>query len=515
MEAFSTGPSRKALRSRPCSTYAGIPKVDVPVANIFWIESLLLPLKFSADRARAVQSTRSRVEASLLLQIPPRWIPRNPLALRRRPHNRRRHHIRRERPNRPSHHVRRTRARRHAKNCVPIKRCMRRINSPPIAVMRHLRHFRRFILGQLRVRRHHPNRRVRSLLRDNHAVSAANCRHRVAKPLPIFRPRASHNLPSPLVVNISYGIHRHQRRHHNSRIPHLDACRPNSRLHRKLRPEHFSNRRSRSRAHISFLHLVAGRRFARLISRFRRRPDFPVAHSQIKQNRRRHNRHHHRRPHAIPNSLLIQVAHHSRRSIEPKRAPAAQRQPINLLHRINRPQQIRLARSRRASAHIHASRRALLAQNHRASRWPPRLRPVPNLQSLHVRQTSRVSIRRSKLSRRCPTDRIRHQLSSGRASRHQRPSRRHRQRSTEFPSIHLLAHLFSFNSPARPPSPAPAPPNSLPPTPPAPSKSQSPPAAKFRSNASPSHTARPDPPQSPKKYSPSPRLRSSAANTAP
>ncbi len=94
--------------------------------------------------------------------------------------------------------------------------------------------------------------------------------------------------------------------------------------------------------------------------------------------------------------MLIEIPHHARRRVQSKCAAAGEQNRLHLLHGIDRIQQIRLARPGRRPAHIHASRRALLEQQHGATGRPARLGEVTHLDALHVGDAAgRICFRRA------------------------------------------------------------------------------------------------------------------------
>src|SRR5882762_9001050 len=125
---------------------------------------------------------------------------------------------------------------------------MDRVDRPRVAVMRHLCDLVHLRLGELCVRSHHADRSIRSIL-HHHAIAVHHRRHRIAIALAILTACTRYNLTRLRTHHIAHCIYRHQRTHHDPRVPDLRTRGPQPRLHRKLRPEHLSNRRTRTRAY--------------------------------------------------------------------------------------------------------------------------------------------------------------------------------------------------------------------------------------------------------------------------
>jgi len=248
--------------------------------------------------------------------------------------------------------------------------------------MRHLRALRRLRLRPIDVCRHHAQRRVFSRPSDRQSAFT-QVSSRVREPVAAFRQPARQNLARRRVDHVADRVHRRQRAHHQ--IARSDRSAPQPALHRALRAEQLSNRRPRARAHVALLDRVRRRRLRRSIARLCVRPNRPVAHVQVKQNRRRHDRHL-PAPRREPGFLFFEEPHHPVGRRQPERRSARQADPMHLLNRRLRPQQIRLARPRPAAAHVHPGHGARPSQNRRTPGRPPPRRPVPNLHPRHVRQ---------------------------------------------------------------------------------------------------------------------------------
>src|SRR5262249_24235611 len=65
--------------------------------------------------------------------------------------------------------------------------------------------------------------------------------------------------------------------------------------------------------------------------------------------------------------MLFQIAHHSRSGVESERAATRQDDRMDLLHGVDRVEQVGLARARSGAANINSADRALFAQDHRAA----------------------------------------------------------------------------------------------------------------------------------------------------
>ena len=288
-----------------------------------------------------------------------------------------RHDIRGERADHSRIHVGRNRARGERKNRVAVRGSMCGINRARVAVVRHLRDLGRLILVELRIGSHHADRRVGAVFAHDHLVAAANLLHGISKILTIFGPRPGDDLRGMRVVDVSHGVDRNHCGNHHPRVADVDAGCAESALHGVLWTKHFPDRRSRTCSDVPFRDLSGRRRHTSLIAGFSRRADFPVAaDAEVKQNGCGNDRHDDRWTHVVADPFSIEVAHDAGGGVETEGAAAAQRQAEDLLHRVNGTQQVCFTRSRSAATHVHAARRAFLAQDHGAAGGSPLIRKV-------------------------------------------------------------------------------------------------------------------------------------------
>jgi hypothetical protein len=122
------------------------------------------------------------------------------------------------------------------------------------------------------------------------------------------------------------------------------------------RASHLADRRPGTRAHRSLRNRAARRRLKRPHSRRRIGPDIGAANAQVEEHRRRNNRHA-RRSRVKADALIGQRAHDAVGGGQPKGAAARQHHRMHLGHHAARIEQIGLAGSGRAAAHIHRAKR--------------------------------------------------------------------------------------------------------------------------------------------------------------
>ena len=137
----------------------------------------------------------------------------------------------------------------------------------------------------------------------------------------------------------------------SSSAPRRRACRP-----------------SRRRPRRSCLPRGAGRRgFGRLVAAVGGRADLRVsADAEIEQDRGRHDRDA-RRPGGPADVVLLEPAHGAGGGVEAERAAAGEDDRVHLVDHVERVQQIRFARARRAAALRDAADRVAVDENHRAA----------------------------------------------------------------------------------------------------------------------------------------------------
>jgi len=195
-----------------------------------------------------------------------------------------------------------------------------RIDAPCQAIVRHLRN-----LGDLRfvesdIGRHHADGGV-GARRHLHQTAFADLAHRVQEARTIRLARAGDNFSAAGIRDIADGVYSDDGPHDDSCIANVNARGAKAGFHRLLGSEHFSNRRSRTRANIALFYFPGACALAGLVTGFGGRPDFRIAHSQVEQDRGG-NDGNDVRPHAKPLPVLFQISDHARSRIQPKRAAA-------------------------------------------------------------------------------------------------------------------------------------------------------------------------------------------------
>ena len=110
--------------------------------------------------------------------------------------------------------------------------------------------------------------------------------------------------------------------------------------------------------------------------------DRGIADPEIEQDRRRHDRHRHRaavrllRPDGDADAALVEPAHHAAGGVEAEGAAAGEQDGVHLLDRVERRQQLGLARAGRGAADVDAADRAALGEDDGAAGRPARIGEV-------------------------------------------------------------------------------------------------------------------------------------------
>ena len=151
------------------------------------------------------------------------------------------------------------------------------------AVLRHLRHFIGFFLGEQRVGGHHADNRVAALGQSEDQAPGVRAHHRERVGEPVLpadpertgpdRPRAGEDLPALRVDHVAEGVHGDQRADHDPPAA-IDARAADPALHGARLAEDLADRASRSRARIALRRAIGGRLQARPVSHLGVRPDF-------------------------------------------------------------------------------------------------------------------------------------------------------------------------------------------------------------------------------------------------
>ena len=98
-------------------------------------------------------------------------------------------------------------------------------------------------------------------------------------------------------------------------------------------------------------------------------------------------------------SLFIQIAHHAGGRVQAERTAAREHHPVDLLHGVDRIQQVGLSRARSAAAHIHSGYRSLFTQNHGAAGRPARFGEVADLDAFDIGEAAARSSRASRIGK--------------------------------------------------------------------------------------------------------------------
>ena len=138
------------------------------------------------------------------------------------------------------------------------------------------------------------------------------------------------------------------------------AADPMPAFHRAGDTGNLAHRRTGSRTDVPLGDSSVRGGLCRAVSAIRRRPYRRIAaEPQVEQNGGRDDRHDASGADVPADLSFFEIAHDALRRVEPVRAAAGEDDRVDLVHHVQRVEQIRLARPRRAAALRHTTRRAV------------------------------------------------------------------------------------------------------------------------------------------------------------
>ena len=168
----------------------------------------------------------------------------------------------------------------------------------------------------------------------------------------------------------------------------LDRRGADAALHRARDAEQLADRRARTRADVALGGRIARRDLARGVARRGVGADARIADPEVEQDRRRDDRHDEglrdavgRRADHGADAALLEPAHDAAGGVETERAAAGEDDRVHLVDRVDRIEQLGLARARRRAAHVDSGDGAFAGDDHRAAGRPARVGEVADLEA--------------------------------------------------------------------------------------------------------------------------------------
>ena len=165
-------------------------------------------------------------------------------------------------------------------------------------------------------------------------------------------------------------------------VGHGDGGGADPRFHRVVGPARVADRGAGARADAAFLDRLRAGEAGGAIAAVGGRPDPRIADAKVEQDRGRHDRHA-RDADVEADVVFLEPADDAGRGVEAEGAAAGQHDRVDLFDRVDRRQQIGLARARRRAAHVHAGDRARFREHDRAAGRPLAQREVPDLDAVN------------------------------------------------------------------------------------------------------------------------------------
>src|SRR6266702_133034 len=223
---------------------------------------------------------------------------------------------------------------RHGEDCVAVAHGVYRIDGSCVAVVRHLRNFCHLRFVERGVGCDDADGGVRCILNDD-AVAVHHRGHGVAESLAIFAASTGANLACLGANDVADGVYCDQSADYDAGISNLDACGAQPRLHGELGAEHLADGCACACANVSFGYGSCTCGKAGFIACIGVGADFEVANSEIHADGGRDDGHYAEVADLVAEVVLLEIANHAARRVEPIGAPTGEQNCLNLLHGVD------------------------------------------------------------------------------------------------------------------------------------------------------------------------------------